>query len=109
MAVGSNAEPANLEFVLREAGLSHYFQAVVDGHQVRHGKPHPEVYLVAAERLGIAPANAVVFEDSATGVEAGLAAGMRVVGIGTTHDELPGVSLHIEDFNDPALEVWLAG
>jgi beta-phosphoglucomutase len=41
MAVGTNAEPANAEFVLREAGLSRYFRAVVDGHQVRNGKPHP--------------------------------------------------------------------
>jgi beta-phosphoglucomutase len=109
MAVGTNAEPANLEFVLREAGLSQYFRALVDGHQVRRGKPHPEVYLLAAELLRAAPEFCVVFEDSATGVEAGLAAGMRVVGIGTTCAELPGVSLLIEDFNDPALEIWLAG
>lgn len=109
MALGTNAEPANVEFVLREAGLSQYFRVVVDGHQVENGKPHPEVYLRASDLLGIAPEFCVVFEDSATGVQAGRAAGMRVVGIGTTHDELPGVSLHIADFNDPSLERWLAG
>ncbi len=108
MAVGSNAEPANVEFVLKEADLSRYFRAVVDGHQVRNGKPHPEVYLLASDLLGIAPEFCVVFEDSTSGVQAGLAAGMRVVGISTTHDEIPGVSLLIEDFNDPALEVWLS-
>src|SRR5205807_4580419 len=44
MAVGSNAEPANVEFVLQETGLRPYFRAVVDGHQVQNGKPHPEAY-----------------------------------------------------------------
>jgi beta-phosphoglucomutase family hydrolase len=109
MAVGTNAEPANVEFVLQEAGLSRYFRAVVDGHQVRNGKPHPEVYLLASDLLGIAPEFCLVFEDSSAGLQAGLAAGMRVVGLSTTHDELPGVSLLIENFNDAALESWLSG
>jgi beta-phosphoglucomutase-like phosphatase (HAD superfamily) len=50
----------------------------------------------------------VVFEDSFTGIEAARAAGMAVVGIGTTHDQLPGVDLEIPDFMSPALEPWLA-
>ena len=53
-AVATNAEPANLEFVLREAGLGQYFRAAVDGHQVEHAKPAPDVYLRAAELLGVA-------------------------------------------------------
>jgi beta-phosphoglucomutase family hydrolase len=106
-AVATNAEPANLEFVLREAGLRHCFQAAVDGHQVRRPKPQPDIYLRAAELLRVSPENCVVFEDSGTGVRAGLAAGMRVVGLTTTHDDLPGTSLLIRDFNDPALETWL--
>ncbi len=106
-AVATNAEPENLEFVLRRAGLGRFFQATVDGHQVKNPKPHPDVYLRAAELLGIEPANCVVFEDSHGGVAAGLAAGMRVVGITTTYADLPGTSLLARDFNDPALERWL--
>jgi beta-phosphoglucomutase len=106
-AVATNAEPANLEFVLREAGLREYFQAAVDGHQVKRPKPQPDIYLRAAELLRVAPENCVVFEDSRTGVHAGLAAGMRVIGVTTTHDELPGTSLLIRNFNDPVLEAWL--
>ena len=107
-AVATNAEPANVEFVLREARLQQYFQATVDGHQVANPKPHPDIYLEAARRLGVSPQHCVVFEDSHTGVAAGLAAGMRVVGVSTTYTDLPGLSLLIPDFNDPALDVWLA-
>jgi beta-phosphoglucomutase family hydrolase len=106
-AVATNAEPANVDFVLGNAGLREYFAAIVDGHQVANPKPHPEVYLRAAELLGVAPEYCVVFEDSYAGVQAGLAAGMRVVGVSTTHPDLPGVSLLIRNFDDPRLESWL--
>jgi beta-phosphoglucomutase family hydrolase len=108
-AVATNAEPANVDLVLGDAGLRGYFSAIVDGHQVANPKPHPEVYLRAAELLGVAPECCVVFEDSHAGVQAGLAAGMRVVGVTTTHPDLAGVSLLIRDFNDPGLEAWLGG
>jgi beta-phosphoglucomutase len=107
-AVASNAEPANIGFVLQKAGLGRFFPVVVDGQQVANPKPHPDVYLRAAELLGIAPAACVVFEDSHGGVAAGLAAGMRVIGVTTTYKDLPGASLLVKDFNDPALEKWLA-
>ncbi len=106
-AIATNAEPPNVEFVLHEAGLKRFFRAVVDGHQVPNPKPHPDVYLRAAELLGIPPAHCVVFEDSHGGVAAGVAAGMRVIGITTTYAELPGTSLLARDFNDPIIETWL--
>lgn len=109
LAVATNAEPANVDFVLGETGLRPLFQVIVDGHQVVHPKPHPEIYLGVADALGVPPAACVVFEDSHTGVEAALAAGMRVVGLSTTHEELAGVALLIRDFRDPALEEWLNG
>jgi beta-phosphoglucomutase len=108
LAVATNAEPANVDFVLDRAGLRHFFRVIVNGHQVTHPKPHPEVYLRAAEGLEVAPEDCIVFEDSYTGVASGLAAGMRVVGVETTHDDLPGVSLRIRNFNDPALETWFS-
>lgn len=107
-AIATNAEPANAELVLAEAGLQPFFRLTVTGHEVSRPKPDPEIYLRAAELLGIPPAACLVFEDSYAGVEAGLAAGMAVVGISTTHSELPGVSLLVPDFNDPALEAWMS-
>lgn len=107
VGMATNAEPANVEFLLEEARLRPYFQAIVDGHQVANPKPHPEIYLRAAELLGFAPRECVVFEDSLPGVAAAQAAGMAVVGVTTTHTVLPGVDFEIGDFTCPDLEPWL--
>ena len=107
MAVGSNAEPENVAFVLEETGLRPYFRVVVDGHQVHNPKPHPDIYLRAAELLETEPANCIVFEDSHSGVAAALAAGMRVIGLRTTYGNLPGAVLTIDNFLCGDLEPWL--
>ncbi len=107
-AVASNAEPANIAIVLDAAGLRPYFGAVVDGHQVERPKPFPDVFLRAAELLGVAPANCIVFEDSFSGIAAARAAGMRTVGVRTTHSSIPGVSLEIDHFLEPRLKLWLS-
>jgi beta-phosphoglucomutase len=108
MALATNAERANVEFVLKQASLEKFFRVAVDGQQVKNPKPHPDVYLRAAELLNVPPAQCVVFEDSHGGVAAGLAAGMRVVGITTTYAQLPGTSVLARNFDDPALDAWLA-
>jgi beta-phosphoglucomutase len=107
-AVASNAEPANVDFLLDSAGLRPYFQVVLNGHQVSHPKPDPEIYLLAAELLGFPPAQCIVFEDSHSGVAAARAAGIPVIGISTTHGYLPGTELTIDNFTSGELEVWLA-
>jgi HAD superfamily hydrolase (TIGR01509 family) len=107
MGVGSNAEPENIALVLDETGLRRYFRAVVDGHQVRHPKPHPEIYLRVAELLETDPAECIVFEDSHSGVAAAVAAGMRVIGISTTDDNLSGTSITIDNFRSGDLDLWL--
>ena len=106
-AIGTNAEPANIKFVLEQFGLAEYFSVAVDGHQVDRPKPFPDIYLKCAELLGVEPQNCIVFEDSPTGIEAGRAAGMRLVGVETTPTHFEGVDLHIRDFESPELERWL--
>lgn len=108
IGLGTNAEPDNVRFVLGEAGFAGIFGAIVDGHQVERAKPAPDIYLKVASLLGVAPGHCVVFEDSFTGVEAALAAGMKAIGIRTTHREFEGVSLAVDNFLDPSLEMWLA-
>jgi beta-phosphoglucomutase len=107
MAVASNAERPNVDFVLEQSGLAAHFCLTFDGAQVERPKPAPDIYLMAAGSLHIAPGNCIVFEDSMPGVKAALLAGMRVVGLQTTHPELPGVHLGINDYRDPRLEPWL--
>jgi beta-phosphoglucomutase family hydrolase len=107
-AVATNAEPANVDFLLDRADIRRYFQVVVDGHQVTHPKPHPEVYLRAAEQLGAEPGDCIVLEDSYSGVAAARAAGMRVIGLRTTHDNLPGTVLDVDNFVSGELAEWLA-
>jgi beta-phosphoglucomutase len=107
LAVASNAEAENVKFVLQAAGLGTFFRAVVDGHQVSRPKPAPDVYLKTAELLEVPPSGCIVFEDSYSGVQAAMDAGMRVVGLRTTHEELPGTSIAVDDFLAPELEVWL--
>ncbi|MDP9054528.1 MAG: HAD family phosphatase [Acidobacteriota bacterium] len=108
LGVATNAEKPNVDFVLDATGLRHYFRLVIDGHQVSRAKPDPEIYLRVAGSLGVPAENCVVFEDSYTGVAAGLAAGMRVIGLTTTHCELPGVSLSLPDFLAAGLQAWMS-
>ena len=107
MGVASNAEPANVEFILREAGLWDHFSVVVDGHQVERPKPEPEIFLRAAGLLGQAPEDCIVFEDSLAGVEAARASGAMVVALRTTHAGFSGAHLVIDNFLSPDLEPWL--
>jgi beta-phosphoglucomutase family hydrolase len=107
LAVATNAEKENVDFVLERAGLRSYFQVVVDGHQVSQPKPHPEIYLRAASLLEIRPSDCIVLEDSHTGVAAAQAAGMRVIGIGTTYVNLPGTDIMADNFCNGILVTWL--
>jgi len=110
--LATNAEPANVDFVLDgvrvgSAALRNCFGAVVDGHQVSRPKPHPEAYLRVAELLGVDPRNCVVFEDSHSGVAAAKAAGARVVGVRTTYHEFKNIDLSVDHFRNPELEKWI--
>lgn len=109
LALATNAEPLNVDFVLDHAGLRPLFSAIVDGSQVTHAKPHPEVFLTAAARIGVEPRNCVIFEDSPGGIQAALGAGGRVVGLLTTEKEYPQAALTMPDFTDAKLLPWLAG
>lgn len=80
-ALGSASK--NSSTILSKIGLSHLFDAIVDGNHVSKAKPDPEVFLKGAEALGVSPAACVVFEDAIAGVEAAKNGGMKVVGIGS--------------------------
>jgi beta-phosphoglucomutase len=86
-AVGTSASSFDVGRLLARTGLRRHFDVIVTADDVTLGKPNPEVYLLAATRLRVAPERCIVFEDSLVGVEAARSAGMRAIGITTTHTE----------------------
>jgi beta-phosphoglucomutase family hydrolase len=84
-AIGSSTERRNIDTILNVLGIGHYFSAVVSADDVSHGKPDPEVFLTAAQRIGCDPAYCVVFEDALVGIEAAHRGGMKAVGVATTN------------------------
>jgi beta-phosphoglucomutase len=89
LAVTSSAVGSEIDTILRRLGVRDVFAAIVDGGMVVHPKPHPEAFLVTARRLGVAPEQCVVFEDSQVGVDAAKAAGMYCVAVRSRSTRLP--------------------
>lgn len=101
-AIATSAPRSNVDFTFQKTGIGKYFATVLNDTHIAHSKPHPEIYLKTAATLGFPPSQCVVFEDSISGIEAGLAAGAKVVGVSTTHTaaEMNGISFSIPDFVD---------
>jgi beta-phosphoglucomutase family hydrolase len=87
-AIASSAPRANLDGVLEVLGIGSRFQAMVSAEEVAHGKPDPDLFLAAADKLRVPPAQCVVVEDAPAGIEAAHRAGMAAVGVLTTHADL---------------------
>lgn len=85
MAIGTSNSPELAQAVVQSQGIAPYMEAVLTSCMVERGKPHPDVYLKAAEVLGVSPEDCIVFEDTHAGVLAGKRAGMKVVAV---HDDL---------------------
>ncbi len=93
-AIGSSSARENISCIIDVLGVSKYFDVIICGADVHHGKPDPEVFQLAASRLGVTPDKCVVFEDAHVGLEAARRAAMKVVGVATTH---PAETLHDAD------------
>ena len=93
-AIATSAPRANLDTMAGAMKMGHYFGAGVAAEDVTHGKPHPEVFLVAARRLGADPRASIVVEDAPIGIEAGRRAGMRTVGVSLMHT-LPAADVYV--------------
>jgi beta-phosphoglucomutase len=91
LAIGTSGIRANSQLTIDETGLAGRFAAIASAEDFTHGKPDPEVFLVAARKAGVEPRHAVVFEDAVYGIQAAKAAGMRAVGVTTTN---PASSLY---------------
>jgi beta-phosphoglucomutase len=99
------------DLLLGGAGMSGIFDAVVDRTQVERTKPAPDLFLLAAARVGASPRRALVFEDSPSGVAAGIAAGMRVIALTTSEPAERLAAAHgiFDSFAEIDLDYWLSG
>lgn len=88
LAIGSSSK--NTKTILKQIGLENYFDAVSDGTNITHSKPHPEVFLMAADMLHLQPSECLVVEDALAGIDAAVAGGFSSAGIGeaATHDQV---------------------
>jgi HAD superfamily hydrolase (TIGR01509 family) len=103
MGIGTAAPKANVDFVLDNLHIRHYFQVVMHADDVDKGKPDPEVFFKVADLLGVPNGECLVFEDSPTGAKTALNAGMMAIILTTTHqapefDEIKSVLLCIPDY-----------
>lgn len=83
-AIGSSTPRKNIEAVFQKTPLQHYFRAIITGDDVMNSKPHPEVFLKAAQAINCPPPSCIVFEDAHLGITAALAAGMKAIALTTS-------------------------
>ncbi len=100
IAVGSSGNKENVDFVISKCGIASYFDAIANGDMISNAKPDPEVFLLAAKLLDVAPEDCVVFEDSFAGIAAARSANMNVVALTTTYtrEEHKDYDSIIDDF-----------
>lgn len=100
LALVSSTPKENIDFIFKELGLEGIFEAVISGSDIKAGKPNPECYLLAIDRLKVKPSRSYVVEDSEHGLEAGMKAGAKCIGITTTHKCLKNADIVIQNFKE---------
>ncbi len=102
IGVATSAPRANLNLIIETLNLSDLLESKLASEDVSKHKPDPEVYLKSASLLGVEPDRCLVFEDSFSGASAGIYAGMKVVGVLSSHsiEDLPKCDLYIKDFTE---------
>ena len=99
LAIGSSGPAENVELLLTTLRIKKYFDIVITAEDVENGKPAPDVFLIAASRLNLEPENCIVIEDAPVGIEAAKRAGMKSIGLTTTHkkEELHQADIIVKD------------
>lgn len=107
IGVATSAPRANLDLIFSKLPLREKLSSILASEDVKKHKPDPEVYLKSAINLGVSPDQCVVFEDSFSGVTAALNAGMRVVGVLSSHtkEELPPCNLYIDNYSELSFDM----
>lgn len=112
LGVASSATMPTIQLVVDTLNIRHYFQTLTSGDEVRHGKPAPDVFLLAASRLGVAPDACLVIEDTINGVKAAKAAGMFCIAIPcetTMHQDHAEADMRLLSLDEIDLRALTAG
>ena len=106
LGLASSAPLRIINLVIDSLRIKEKFQAVVCTEEVQHGKPAPDIFLLAAKQLNVEPQNCVVIEDAASGIQAARSAGMRCIAIATAHkrEELEGADKIVDNFSELTIE-----
>lgn len=106
VALATSSRRAKMEMVMEKLNLLIYFDAVVTGGDVKNGKPAPDIFIKAAEKLGVPPQDCIVFEDASNGVKAAKNAFMKCVAVASTQapESLTDADLIVDSFKDMSLE-----
>ncbi|MDE3145447.1 MAG: HAD family phosphatase, partial [Bacteroidota bacterium] len=110
MVIATSGIPVNIEFMLQHIPIKKYFKSIINSTHISHGKPHPEIYQIAAKNLGFAPEKCIAFEDAVAGVQSAKAAGLKTIALTTTHqsEELKQADKIVKDFTEVTMEMMQA-
>ncbi|HEY1017903.1 MAG TPA: HAD family phosphatase [Sediminibacterium sp.] len=106
MVIATSGIQDNIDFLFSHIPIKQYFKRVIKGSDITHGKPHPEMYQLAAKELGLPAGKCIAFEDATVGITSAGAAGMKVVALTTTHtpEELAGADWIVKDYEGIRME-----
>jgi beta-phosphoglucomutase len=104
-AVASNSR--NARFIIKKTGIEPLLDAITDGYEIENSKPDPEVFLLAAQKIGLQPAECIVVEDAVAGIEAATRAGMKSLGVGTPN-YLTNASMIVKNLGEISVDALLA-
>jgi HAD superfamily hydrolase (TIGR01509 family) len=106
MVIATSGIQDNIDFLFSHIPIKQYFKRVIKGSDITHGKPHPEMYQLAAKELRLPAEKCIAFEDATVGIASAGGAGMKVVALTTTHtpEELTGADWIVKDYEGMQLE-----
>jgi beta-phosphoglucomutase family hydrolase len=106
VGLATSSRKSKMQLVMEEVELLKYFDVLVSGEEVIHGKPDPEIFLLTAQKLGVDPSQCLVIEDAVSGVKAAKSAGMKCIAVTNTHpaDDLVMADLVINDFSELTIQ-----
>jgi len=102
LAIATSSRKPYTDFIIDFLEIRPFFKSIITAEDIKKGKPDPEIYLLAAHRLSVSPKNCLAFEDSLSGIKSAKRAGMKVIGIATTHrpEELTSANMVINSFQE---------